>query len=70
MKDLVLLGESDGVFTWLAKAYNARDIHLLFLTVDPKWDALSGGSALREAPRTGDFGFKTRRHSRGYSIRR
>ena len=23
---------------WLAKAYDARDVHLIYLTVDPKWD--------------------------------
>ena len=33
------LGERDDVFEWLDKAYAARDVHLIFLTVDPKWDA-------------------------------
>jgi hypothetical protein len=23
---------------WLAKAYGARDVHLIYLPVDPKWD--------------------------------
>jgi hypothetical protein len=23
---------------WLAKAYDARDVHLIYLPVDPKWD--------------------------------
>jgi len=32
------LGERDEVFDWLEKAYAARDVHLIFLTVDPKWD--------------------------------
>jgi tetratricopeptide (TPR) repeat protein len=32
------LGERDAVFEWLDRAYSARDIHLIFLTVDPKWD--------------------------------
>ena len=32
------LGERDAVFEWLAKAYAARDVHLMFLPVDPKWD--------------------------------
>jgi len=33
------LGERDAVFEWLDKAYPARDVHLIFLPVDPKWDA-------------------------------
>jgi TolB-like protein/DNA-binding winged helix-turn-helix (wHTH) protein/Flp pilus assembly protein TadD len=32
------LGEREAVFDWLNKAYSARDVHLQFLPVDPKWD--------------------------------
>jgi TolB-like protein/DNA-binding winged helix-turn-helix (wHTH) protein/Tfp pilus assembly protein PilF len=32
------LGERDRAFEWLEKAYDVRDVHLMFLTVDPKWD--------------------------------
>jgi Flp pilus assembly protein TadD len=32
------LGERDAAFQWLDRAYAARDVHLIFLTVDPKWD--------------------------------
>lgn len=32
------LGERDVVFEWLSRAYDARDVHLIFLPVDPKWD--------------------------------
>jgi hypothetical protein len=32
------LGDADAVFEWLDRAYTAHDIHLIFLTVDPKWD--------------------------------
>jgi TolB-like protein/DNA-binding winged helix-turn-helix (wHTH) protein/Flp pilus assembly protein TadD len=32
------LGEQQAVFDWLDKAYAARDVHLIFLPVDPKWD--------------------------------
>ena len=32
------LGERDAAFAWLDRAYAARDVHLMFLTVDPKWD--------------------------------
>lgn len=33
------LGESAQVFEWLEKAYGARDVHLAFLPVDPRWAA-------------------------------
>ena len=32
------LGEPEAVFEWLDRAYAVRDVHLVFLTVDPKWD--------------------------------
>ena len=32
------LGEADAAFAELGRAYEARDVHLIFLTVDPKWD--------------------------------
>ena len=32
------LGEREAVFEWLEKAYAARDVHLIYLPVDPKWD--------------------------------
>jgi tetratricopeptide (TPR) repeat protein len=32
------LGESAEAFEWLDRAYAARDVHLVFLTVDPRWD--------------------------------
>jgi DNA-binding winged helix-turn-helix (wHTH) protein len=34
------LGEDDEAFGWLGRALAARDVHLVFLTVDPKWDPL------------------------------
>jgi hypothetical protein len=33
------LGEPEAVFDWLEQAHTARDVHLMFLPVDPKWDA-------------------------------
>jgi TolB-like protein/Flp pilus assembly protein TadD len=33
------LGARDAVFEWLDRAYEARDVHLIFLPVDPRWDA-------------------------------
>jgi TolB-like protein/tetratricopeptide (TPR) repeat protein len=32
------LGEREAALAWLDKAYSARDVHLIFLPVDPKWD--------------------------------
>ena len=32
------LSEREAVFEWLDKAYAERDVHLMYLTVDPKWD--------------------------------
>ena len=34
------LGDKDATFEWLDRAFRARDVHLIFLTVDPKWDPL------------------------------
>jgi TolB-like protein/Flp pilus assembly protein TadD len=43
------LGDADAVFEWLDRAYAARDVHLMFLTVDVKWDRY------RTDPRFGDL---------------
>jgi TolB-like protein/DNA-binding winged helix-turn-helix (wHTH) protein/Tfp pilus assembly protein PilF len=34
------LGEHDAALEWLERAYEHRDIHLVFLPVDARWDAL------------------------------
>jgi TolB-like protein/DNA-binding winged helix-turn-helix (wHTH) protein/Flp pilus assembly protein TadD len=33
------LGEQESAYTWLERAYDARDVHLIYLTMDPKWDS-------------------------------
>ena len=33
------LGDREATFAWLERALEARDVHLMFLTVDPKWNA-------------------------------
>jgi tetratricopeptide (TPR) repeat protein len=33
------LNEHDATFQWLDRAFEARDVHLIFLPVDPKWNA-------------------------------
>jgi hypothetical protein len=32
------LGDARLVFEWLEQAYVARDVHMAFLPIDPKWD--------------------------------
>lgn len=32
------LGDRDAAFEWLDRALDVRDVHLIYLTVDPKWD--------------------------------
>ena len=34
------LGNSDEALKWLEKAYEQRDVHMVFLPVDSKWDSL------------------------------
>jgi TolB-like protein/DNA-binding winged helix-turn-helix (wHTH) protein/Flp pilus assembly protein TadD len=43
------LGDADAAFAWLDRAYAARDVHLMFLTVDVKWDRY------RRDPRFGEL---------------
>jgi len=36
------LGENSQALDWLEKAWQVRDVHLVFLAEDPKWDGLRG----------------------------
>jgi TolB-like protein/Tfp pilus assembly protein PilF len=38
------LGERDAAYQWLDHAFDVRDVHLVFLPVDPKWDAFRAES--------------------------
>ena len=38
------LGQVDAAFDQLELAYESRDVHVIFLPVDPKWDAFRGNS--------------------------
>ncbi|MGH8639369.1 MAG: winged helix-turn-helix domain-containing protein, partial [Burkholderiales bacterium] len=62
------LGHADAAFEWLERAYAARDVHLMFLTVDAKWDGY------RSDPRFGDLlarsGFTTIGTGAGKAIER
>lgn len=42
------LREWDAAFEWLGRAYDARDTHLIFLTVDPKWDPVRADPRFRD----------------------
>ena len=39
--DLAAAGDVDGAFHWLEKAWELRDQWLVFLQVDPRFDALA-----------------------------
>jgi TolB-like protein/DNA-binding winged helix-turn-helix (wHTH) protein/Flp pilus assembly protein TadD len=62
------LGDADAAFEWLDRAYAARDVHLMFLTVDVKWDRY------RSDPRFGELlarcGFTTIGTQAGNGIER
>jgi serine/threonine-protein kinase len=34
------LGQTERALDWLQHAYNVRDVHLIWLPMDPKWDPL------------------------------
>ncbi len=51
------LNEQDAAFELLERAYDARDVHLIFLTIDPKWDAFRAD--VRFAALLGRCGFTT-----------
>jgi len=34
------LSQFDLALQWLERCYEARDVHVIFLTIDPKWDPL------------------------------
>jgi TolB-like protein/Flp pilus assembly protein TadD len=41
------LGERDAAFAALDRAYGVRDVHLVYLPVDPKWDELRSDARFR-----------------------
>ena len=50
------LGQHDLAFQWLEKAYEVRDVHLVFLAAhDPKWDDLRGDPRFRVLVERCDF---------------
>ncbi len=49
------LGDKDATFAWLDRAYDARDVHLMFLTVDPKWDPFRADARFQSLLERCDF---------------
>ena len=46
------LGERDAALQSLERGLQARDVNLVFLAVDPKWDPFRTRSAISRSPRT------------------
>jgi TolB-like protein/DNA-binding winged helix-turn-helix (wHTH) protein/tetratricopeptide (TPR) repeat protein len=42
------LGDSESALLWLAKAYETRDVGMVFLTVDPRWNDLRSDPRFQE----------------------
>jgi hypothetical protein len=40
------LGRWDDALDWLERAYEARDVHLILVPVDPKWNPLRNDARL------------------------
>jgi tetratricopeptide (TPR) repeat protein len=49
------LGERDASFEWLERAFDAHDVHLIFLPVDPKWNDIRNDSQFLAILRRCDF---------------
>jgi hypothetical protein len=50
------LGQHDSAFAWLEKAYEVRDVHLVFVAAqDPKWDDLREDPRFRRLVERCDF---------------
>ena len=54
------LGQRDSAFQWLEDAYEARDVHLVFLAPDPKWDDLREDPRFRALVERCDFMRRTK----------
>jgi TolB-like protein/DNA-binding winged helix-turn-helix (wHTH) protein/Tfp pilus assembly protein PilF len=49
------LGDRDAAFDWLQRAFTARDVQMIFLPVDPKWDGYRNEARFQQLIR--DCGF-------------
>jgi hypothetical protein len=63
------LGDRESAFTALDEAYAANDVHLVFLTVDPKWDDYRSEPRFKRlVERCGFMGVETPRTSQARSL--
>ena len=49
------LGQNDEAMQWLQKGYEARDIHMIFLKVDARWDSLRANPHFQDLLRRMNF---------------
>ncbi|MEO8726353.1 MAG: winged helix-turn-helix domain-containing protein [Acidobacteriaceae bacterium] len=49
------LEQPDAAFEWLERASEARDVHLIFLPIDPKWDAFRSDSRFQSILKRCEF---------------
>jgi DNA-binding winged helix-turn-helix (wHTH) protein/Flp pilus assembly protein TadD len=56
------MGQAEAAFDWLERAEEAHDVHLIFLTIDPKWNPMRGERRFRDLVQRCGFG-GTRRGS-------
>lgn len=56
------LGQKDSAFDWLERAFQAHDVHLMYLTVDPKWDSLREDPRFKELLDRCGWAHTTNRH--------
>ena len=42
------LGQADCAFDWLLRALETHDVHLIFLTIDPKWNPMRSQSRFKD----------------------
>jgi len=55
----VALGNREAAFEWLEKAYEARDVHLVFLPIDQKWNPLRQDPKFQDILKRCHFAVKT-----------
>jgi hypothetical protein len=49
------LNDREGMYECLDRAFSARDVHLIYLPVDPKWDAFRNDGRFIELLQRGRF---------------
>ena len=48
-------GADDDALAWLTRAYETRDVHLMYVPVDAKWDRLRADPRLTDLLRRSGF---------------